>query len=115
MKRLIGISSFLLLIGFSSIAQAQDKDKDKTVGHEIKSDAKTAGHKIKKGAKKVGNETAELASKGKARVTDEVYKDKVGPNGQTIYIDHHSKYYWIDEKGHKHYTTSARLKNKTNS
>lgn len=110
MKKIIGLSVFTFLIGFSSIAHAQEKDK--TTGQEIKSDVKSAGHEIKKGAKKVGHKTAEVASKGKAKITDEEYKDKVGPNGEKIYIDNHSRYYWVDKKGHRNYTTEGELKAK---
>jgi hypothetical protein len=53
-----------------------------------------------------------VASKGKAAVTDSKHKDKVGPDGQTIYIDNHSKYYWVDDKGKRHYVTAAQLKDK---
>ena len=67
---------------------------------------------VKKGAKKTGHKTAEVASKGKAKVTDEVHKDKVGPNGETIYIDNHANYYWVDKKGRRHYIAAAALKNK---
>ena len=63
--------------------------------------------------KKTGNKTAELASKGKSAVVDEVYKDKVGPDGQSpIYIDHSSKYYYVDKKGKKVYVAKASLKDK---
>ena len=95
MKKLIGISIFILSLGIFSAANAQVKED------------------VEKTAKKVGNKTAEVASKGKARVTDKVYKDKQGPNGQTIFIDKHSRYYWIDKKGHRHYVVAAELKNKT--
>jgi hypothetical protein len=87
MKKLIGISILALLIGFSS-ANGQDTAKKVTT-------------KVREGAVKAGNKTAELASKGKNAITDKVYKDKEGPNGETIYINKHSKYYWIDKKGHK--------------
>lgn len=87
MKKFIGISVLALLVGFST-ATAQ-------------STAQKAGKDVEKGAVKVGNKTAEIASKGKAAITDKVYKDKAGPNGETIYIDKHSKYYWVDKKGHK--------------
>jgi hypothetical protein len=87
MKKLIGISILAMLLGFSS-ANAQDTTKKVTT-------------KVKEGAVKAGNKTAELASKGKNAITDKVYKDKEGPNGETIYINKHSKYYWIDKKGHK--------------
>lgn len=99
MKKLIVITA-LSLLGFSFVTNAQDT----TVKH--------VGHAIKKGAKKVGNKTAEVASKTKAKVTDEVYKDKVGPGSETIYIDNHSKYYWVDKKGHRHYVTKEQLKDK---
>jgi len=63
--------------------------------------------------KKAGNKTAELASKGKSSVVDEVYKDKVGPAGESpIYIDHDSKYYYVDKKGKKVYVSKSSLKNK---
>ena len=110
MKKWIPIGALLICMTTAATAQAQDKDE--TLGQEIKSDAKKAGHAIKKGAKKVGNETAEIASKGKARITDEVYKDGVGPNGETVYVDNHAKYYWVDEKGHRHYVSKGELKTK---
>jgi len=99
MKKLIGILTVLFLLSFSVTTNAQV--------------VKNTTHAVEKSAKAVGNKTAEVASKGKARVTDKVYKEKVGPNGQTIYIDDHSKYYWIDKKGHRNYVTDADLKAKT--
>jgi hypothetical protein len=63
--------------------------------------------------KKAENKTAELASKGKSAVVDEVYKNKVGPAGQSpIYIDHDSKYYYVDKKGKKVYVSKSSLKDK---
>lgn len=110
MKKLIGIPAFLFFVGLSSATYAQSKvDK---AADKVEESAKTAGHEIKKGAKKTAHKTAEIASKGKAKVTDEVYKDKVGPNGQTVYIDNHSQYYWIDKKGHRHYVKETQLKDK---
>lgn len=70
------------------------------------------GKEVKKDAKKVGNKTEEIASKTAAHITDKVYADKVGPDGQTIYINKHSKYYWIDKEGHKQYIAKSRLKDK---
>jgi cytochrome oxidase Cu insertion factor (SCO1/SenC/PrrC family) len=64
-------------------------------------------------AKKVGNKTAELTVKGKSSVVDEVYKGKVGADGQSpIYIDHSSKYYYIDKRGKKVYVSKSSLKDK---
>jgi uncharacterized membrane protein len=98
MKKIIGFAAVLFMLSMPAAIQAQV--------------VKKTGQAVKKGAKKVGNETAEVASKGKAKVTDEKHKDKVGPGGETIYIDNHAKYYWIDEKGRRHYVTEAELKDK---
>jgi hypothetical protein len=84
----------VLLLGLAYAAPAQDKE-DKGV---------------KKAAKSVGNKTAEIASKGAARVGDEKLKDRQGPNGERIYMDEHSRYYWIDKKGHKQYVAEDQLK-----
>jgi hypothetical protein len=98
MKKLIGVVVGLVCLGLSYSTSAQA--------------VKKTTHAVENGAKKAGNKTAEVASKGKATVTDKVYKDKVGPGGQTIYIDDHSRYYWIDKKGHKNHVTEAELKPK---
>src|SRR5450432_3114638 len=67
-------------------------------------------------AKQVGNKTAELTSKGKSAVVDEVYKNKVGPEGQSpVYIDHNSKYYYVDKKDKKVYVPKSSLKDKPKS
>lgn len=74
-----------------------------TIGEDLKNAGKKTGQAVEKTAKKVGNKTAEVASKGKSEVVDQAYKDKEGPNGERIYIDRHSKYYYVDKKGHKQY------------
>jgi len=98
MKKFIGILILALLLGFTSL-QAQ-------------STAKKVEKSVTTTAKKVGNKTAEVSSKGKSKTVDKTYKDKVGADGQTIYIDKHSKYYWVDKKGHKVYVTKDELKDK---
>lgn len=99
------------LITFSSV-NAQEQDKKKTTKQEVKETAREAADETKEAAKKVGNKTAELGAKGAAAVTDNVYKDKQGPDGQTIYIDNDSKYYWINKKGKKVYVPKGQLKDK---
>jgi hypothetical protein len=104
-KVLVGLSLLVF-----SVANAQDKDS--TLGQHIKKDAKVTGHAVKKGAKAVGHKTAEIAAKGKSKIVDKKYEDKVGPDGQTIYIDQHSRYYWVDDKGGRHFVEESDLKNK---
>ena len=97
MKKIIGIALFLFF-GCAITSNAQV--------------VKKTGHAVKTGAKKVGNKTAEVASKGKARVTDKRVSGRTGPNNETIYVDDHTKYYWIDKKGKRHYIAQSALKTK---
>ena len=96
MKKIIALFAVALALGSTPSANAQEKIKE-------------AGHGIKKGAKKAGNKTAQVASKGKSKIVDQPYKGKQGPNGETIYIDNKSRYYWVDKKGHKQYLSEAEL------
>ncbi|NML22574.1 hypothetical protein HHL16_16955 [Pseudoflavitalea sp. G-6-1-2] len=98
MKKVLGISLLLIIAAFGS-ANAQNKAKKDTSG----------GKNV---VERVANKTAEIAVKGKATIVDKVYKDKVGPKGQTIYIDRHSKYYWVDKRGHNVYIAKSKLKPK---
>ena len=127
MKKLISISILALFLAWAPGALAQ---QDTTVGQHVKTGAHKAGHAVKKGAhatghavkkggkavghagKEVGQNTAEVASKGKAKITDKEIKSNQGPNGETIYQDEHG-YYWVDEKGHKHYQTYGQLRSRT--
>jgi hypothetical protein len=69
----------------------------------------TLGHKIGNTAKKVGHKTSEIAAKGASGVVDKKYAGKVGPGGQTIYIDKNSYYYYINKKGNRVYVKKANL------
>jgi len=111
MKQLLAIGIVLAVSAISGNAAGQTKDSS-SMKHEIKKEAKEVGNDIKEGAEKAGDKTAEIASKGAAKVVDKTYKDKTGPDGQTIYIDGHSKYYWINKKGEKVYIDKSRLKDK---
>jgi len=69
-------------------------------------------HKISKTAKKVGNKTANVAANGASLVVDKKYEGKSGPQGQTVYINEHSHYYYISKKGHRVYLKKSQLKDK---
>ncbi|MEO5889376.1 MAG: hypothetical protein ABIQ31_03945 [Ferruginibacter sp.] len=113
MKKRLWVYLVAASIGLFSAVNLHAQDKDTTtVGQDLKSAAKKTGRAVKKGAKKVGNKSAELASKGSSAVVDKVYDGKVGPDGQKIYINNKSKYYWVDKQGHRHYVTEAQLKDK---
>lgn len=92
-----------LFVAADTHAQVAEK-----AGRGIDKGAKAVG----KGAKAVGRKTAEIASKGEAAVVDKKYDSKVGPGGQTIYIDKNSAYYYVNKKGHHIYVKESQLKNK---
>jgi hypothetical protein len=98
----------IAFLGLSAPSFAQSKvDK---AAHGVKKGSTKAWHATKKGAKKVGNETAELATTGKAKITDKKSSQWVGPQGQTIYVDDGSKYYWINGNGKRIYVSQAALR-----
>ena len=71
-----------------------------------------AQSKVDRDAKAVGHKTSEIAAKGKADVVDKKYKGKMGPKGQTIYIDKYSHYYYVNSKGHKYYCKKSELRDR---
>ena len=111
MKKVIFVSLFTLSVGIFSVASVCAQDTTTAV-QDIKNAAKKTGKAVKKEAKKVGNKTAEIASKGKSAVVDKVYEGKNGPDGEKIFIDGHSKYYFVDKKGRKQYLKESELKDK---
>ena len=110
MKKVFAAAMMVCSFGlFTIAAHAQDST---SAGSKIKKAAKKTGKAIGTGAKAVGNKTAELASKGSSAVVDKIYEGKTGPDGQKIYINDKSEYYWVDKKGHRHYVKENELKDK---
>jgi hypothetical protein len=72
----------------------------------------TLGHKVGKTATAVGDATAHTAVSGDAAVTDKRYKGKMGPDGQTIYINKYSHYFYVDKKGKRVYLKKSELRDK---
>lgn len=116
MKKILGMAIVLGFLGIASPSMAQDTTKkDGTVTKAwkgTKKGVKKGWKATKKGAKVAGDETAETATKAKAKVTDKKSDEWVGPNGQTIYVDDASKYYWISEKGARVFVSKDQLKAK---
>ncbi|MEC5147400.1 hypothetical protein [Chitinophaga sp. 212800010-3] len=70
---------------------------------------------IDKTVKKIGHKTASIAVKGASTVTDKIYKDKEGPNGETVYIDKKDRKFIVDEKGKKVYLKKSQIHDKKKS
>jgi len=85
MKKLITLAVVTVCLAFSSVTYAQNKTKSSTKDQSKKE-----------------------SSQGK----DKISKDKVGPNGEQIYVTTVARYYWIDDKGVRHYVEEVELKPK---
>ena len=77
----------------------------KAVGSGVKTGYKATKKGVKTGARK----TSEVASKGASAVVDKKYDGRVAPNGETVYIDSHSAYYYVNKKGHRVYVKESQL------
>jgi hypothetical protein len=77
---------------------------------EMKRDAERIEDDSEDGVDKVGDDISEAAGNVGAEIKDKPYVDKVGPDGQRIYMDRHSKYYYIDDEGKKIFITKAQMK-----
>jgi len=113
MKNVIKVA--IMAAGLFIAADTQAQVVKKT-GKAISKGAKAVGNTaedgadaVGKGAKKGARKTAEVASKGKSAVVDKKYDGKVGPGGQTIYIDKNSAYYYVNKKGKHIYIKEANL------
>ncbi|HTL08344.1 MAG TPA: hypothetical protein VL307_08820 [Chitinophagaceae bacterium] len=92
---------YLLLPAFAAIslgAMAQEKTP--------------SDGKVGKAVNKAGNKTAHVAVKATSAIVDKKYDGKTGPDGQTIYINNKSEYYYVNGKGKKIFVTAAQLKDK---
>jgi glucan-binding YG repeat protein len=113
MKKLFTAAMFAAGL-FAASATFAQTHKDTTVGQKIGTTAKKGWKATKKTANTVGNKTAEIASKGASAVSDKKYDAKVGPAGQTLYIDKNSAYYYVNKKGRHVYVPKAQLVDKPN-
>lgn len=110
MKNKVLVYAVAMTIGVFSAVNVNAQKKDTTtVAKDLEHAGMKATKAVEKTANKVGNKTAEVASKGKSAVVDKVYKNKKGPNGEKIFIDGDSKYYFVDKKGKKAYVAESKL------
>ncbi|TFF37900.1 hypothetical protein [Mucilaginibacter psychrotolerans] len=108
MKKLFSTALVVVALFAASQSFAQTH-KDTTLVQKAGTTAKKGWKATKKTASKVGNKTAQIASSGAAAVVDKKYDSKVGPQGQTIYIDKNSYYYYVNKKGRHIYVKESAL------
>jgi hypothetical protein len=86
------------------------KEEAKEEAREAERDAERAPQKAERKSNETGSELKEDAANAGAKIKDKVYEGKGGPQGQTIYIDKHSRYYYINGDAKKIYITKSEMK-----
>jgi hypothetical protein len=78
----------------------------------IERDANKSKESVDSATNNGTNKVTRTPSKGAGDLSDQRHDTKVGPNGETIYVDRDTKYYYIDTSGKKVYVTKMQLKDK---
>jgi gas vesicle protein len=102
------------------------EDADSAVnqaGQELNDSAENVEDNVERGADRIGNEiestseeaadeVSETTRNTASGVADQVVKDMEGPEGQKIYMDNQSKYYYVNDEGKKVIIAKDQLKSK---
>ena len=92
---------------------AEDVDKDiNEAAENTEEEAREAKEETKDGVDKLGDKISEAAANAAAEVNDQMYKGKMGPHGENIYINKHDKYYYINDEGKKVFLLKSELRDK---
>ena len=81
-------------------------------GREIEAETKDTESDVERAAENVGDGISEGVNDAASAIKDKKVKDKVGPGGETAYVDDNGKYYYINNEGKKVYITKLQLKDK---
>lgn len=92
-------------------AEKTERELEKA-GDEIEEEAEEAAEEVEEETVTVEDGFNESVAIVEAEIKDKVFADKVGPGNEIIYIDKHSKYYYIDKKGNKIFILKNQMKDK---
>ncbi len=103
--------------------QPSGEDSYRDEKEEIKKDARDARDDVRdkanevseeaeEGAQSVGDKISEGAKDAAAAIKDQKIDDKVGPGGETVYLNEEAKYYYINNEGDKVFIPKVQLKDK---
>jgi hypothetical protein len=93
--------------------KAEIKEDARETRDDVNREANEAADEVEEGAQSAGDKVNEGVNDAAAAIKDQKVKDKVGPGGETVYIDNDAKYYYINNKGDKVFVTKLELKDKS--
>lgn len=98
----------------NDIEKAADDVEDEAddASDEAERKADEAGDDIERSGNEVSNDIKEGVNDAGAAIKDKKLKNKVGPGGETAYIDDNGKYYYINDQGKKVIISKLQLKDK---
>ena len=105
------VALYGLKTGLEGEPDAYRKEREKAE-RDAEEAGKSANREAEERSDKAGDQVAETAGNIGAGIKDKIYADKVGPNGQTIYIDKHAKFYYINDEGRKVFLLKSQMKDK---
>jgi hypothetical protein len=88
------------------------KDEARETNEEMKEEARETESEVEQDAQSVGDKIEEGAKDAAATITDQKLDDKVGPGGETAYVDENGKFYYINNQGEKVFITVLQLQDK---
>jgi hypothetical protein len=88
------------------------RDEVKEEADEAKQEADEAADDVETGAESAGDKVSEGVNDAAAAIKDQKVDDKVGPGGETVYLNEDAKYYYINNNGDKVFITKMELKDK---
>jgi hypothetical protein len=93
--------------------EAREAEQElKEESREAREEAREAADDADDDGQSVGDAIEEGAKDAAAAITDQKLKNKVGPGGETAYVDENGKYYYISNAGEKVFITKLQLKDK---
>lgn len=90
--------------------ESKDNDNERNNNNRLRDGAADVRDDASRKADEAGDGVDRATSVIGAEIKDKVYEDKVGPNGEKIYIDEHSNYYYIDADGSKVSISKAEMR-----
>ena len=88
------------------------KDEAREAKDQIKESSDKAAETTEEAVDDAGKDLKKAGETGAAEIKDEKIESKVGPDGEPVFIDEHSQYYYIDKNGQRVNVDKSELKDK---